>query len=66
MNHVQAGVELPFTVLPESSALFQPRKGSLDHPSLLHHGEVSNSLLFAIWTLAPSISFTASANGLPE
>ena len=39
MNHLQAGVELAFTVLPKSSTLFEPSEGSFDHPSLRHDGE---------------------------
>ena len=39
MDHLQAGVELTFTVLPKPSALFQPCEGSFDHPSLWHDGE---------------------------
>ena len=39
MNHLQAGVELAFTVLPEPSALVQPCEGSLDDPSLRHDGK---------------------------
>ncbi len=39
MDHLQAGVQLPFAVLPESSALFEPRKGPFDDPSFGHDGE---------------------------
>ncbi len=39
MNHLQAGVEFAFTVLPESSALVEPGEGSLDDPSLGHNGK---------------------------
>lgn len=39
MDYLQAGVELAFAVLPESSAFFQPCEGSFDDPSLRHDGE---------------------------
>jgi hypothetical protein len=35
----QAGVEFSFAILPESSAFFQPREGSLDHPQLGRDGK---------------------------
>ena len=39
MDHLQAGVELAFAVLPEPSAFVEPREGALDNPSLRHHGK---------------------------
>ena len=39
MDHLQAGVELSFAVLPESSAFVEPCEGSFDDPSLRHDGE---------------------------
>ena len=36
---MQAGIELPFAVLPESAALFQPGERPLHHPSLWKHHE---------------------------
>ena len=39
MDHLQAGVELAFAVLPESSALSEPRQGPFDDPSFGHDGE---------------------------
>ena len=39
MDHLEACVELAFTVFPESSAFFQPSEGALDDPSLGHDRE---------------------------
>ena len=33
MNELQAGVEFPFTVLPQPAALFQPSEGAFDDPA---------------------------------
>ena len=37
MNELQAGIEFPFTVLPEPSALFQPTEGAFDDPAFGQH-----------------------------
>ncbi len=46
MEHLQACVELPFAVLPESSTFFKPCEGSLDDPSLGHDGEAVQFVAF--------------------
>jgi len=37
VNELQAGIEFPFTVLPEPSALFQPTEGAFDDPAFGQH-----------------------------
>lgn len=37
MDHLQAGIQFAFAVLPQSSALFQPSEGSLDNPTFRQH-----------------------------
>jgi type I restriction enzyme M protein len=37
VNELQAGVELPLTVLPQSPVFLQPGKAALDHPTLGNH-----------------------------
>ncbi len=39
MDHLEAGVQFSFAVLPESSAFFEPCEGAFDDPSLGHDGE---------------------------
>ncbi len=39
MDHLQACVEFSFAVFPESSTLFQPGEGPLDHPPPGHDGK---------------------------
>jgi len=36
MDELQAGVEQPLAVLPQSAVLFQPRKAAFDNPALRH------------------------------
>jgi len=37
VNELQAGIEFSFAVLPEPSALFQPREGAFDDPAFGQH-----------------------------
>ena len=39
MDHLQACVQFPFAVFPESSAFFKPAEGAFDDPSFGHDGE---------------------------
>ena len=36
MDHLQAGIQLSFAILPESAAFFEPCEGAFDDPSLGH------------------------------
>ena len=36
MDHLQAGIQLSFAILPESPAFFEPSEGAFDDPSLGH------------------------------
>jgi hypothetical protein len=37
VNELQAGIEFPFAVLPEPSALFQPPEGAFNDPAFGQH-----------------------------
>lgn len=39
MDELQAGIELSFTVLPQTPTFLQPCKGLLHHPALRYHRE---------------------------
>ena len=39
MDELQAGIELPFAVLPQPAALFQPRERAFDDPAFGEHDE---------------------------
>ena len=39
MDHLQAGIQLAFAVLPEAAALIQPSEGAFDNPPFRKHGK---------------------------
>ena len=39
VNELQTGIQFAFTVLPQSSALFQPSEAALDNPTFRQYGK---------------------------
>ena len=62
----RAGIELPFAVLPESAALFQPGERPLHHPSLRQHHEGVQFAAFHHFHRGSQQALHRSGKGLPS
>ena len=61
----RAGIELSFTVLPGSAALYQPGERPLHHPSLWQHHEGVQFMAFHHFHRGSQQALHRSGKGLP-